>query len=405
MEVESENADSEIRGGRSQEDVLSVLEYAKLQACDLRSRTQCIVFSNTLDNERFKLLELDPSVLDSVMAGDRVVIRGDKDDSAVLCTRDKTYEMKEAETSNSLLILPHLEHGPDLPTDTPHELQYREVISVLDKYFELRPCKPRLRKLKALLQENQYSGRECEEDEDHRGRKYTYHELLEKVQASEEEVAAALKSFKACLIDGHWRMLDFDFLMQVLNHILQLCEEHDWLMTGVNMTECCDTLQDLYPRHLVEHVVQCYTDPRTSQGDNTDTVYVLNEDKICRFFAELTLRNSGKFHYDEFLQVWQQCVPAGMHTGLYQIEGMALIDEDSVPPVIWYFTAEDLPEDTAERFEYLFQTRKKWTREEITPYIKDVATDKVDVGALLTKYARASLQNGIKVFSSRKISA
>lgn len=36
---------------------------------------------------------------------------------------------------------------------------------------------------------------------------------------------------------------------------------------------------------------------------------------------------------------------------------------------------------------------------------RDVATDKVDVGALLTKYARASLQNGIKVFSSRKISA
>lgn len=42
---------------------------------------------------------------------------------------------------------------------------------MLHKYFELRPCKPRLKKLKELLEENYYSGKECEEDEDHHGTK------------------------------------------------------------------------------------------------------------------------------------------------------------------------------------------------------------------------------------------
>lgn len=38
----------------------------------------------------------------------RVVFRGSREDKAVLCTDDKTFEVKEAETSNSLLLLPTL---------------------------------------------------------------------------------------------------------------------------------------------------------------------------------------------------------------------------------------------------------------------------------------------------------
>ena len=38
----------------------------------------------------------------------RVVLRGDRDDNAVLCTNDKTFELKVAETSNTLLLTPSL---------------------------------------------------------------------------------------------------------------------------------------------------------------------------------------------------------------------------------------------------------------------------------------------------------
>jgi len=36
-------------------------------------------------------------------------VRGMKSDSAVLCTNEESFELKEAETSNSLLILPQCE--------------------------------------------------------------------------------------------------------------------------------------------------------------------------------------------------------------------------------------------------------------------------------------------------------
>ena len=54
------------------------------------------------------------------------------------------------------------------------------------------------------------------------------------------------------------------------------------------------------------------------------------------------------------------------------------------------------------RFEYLFEVKRKWTLEEITPYIADLATHKQNVGHLLNKHSRCSTAvNGVKVYTSR----
>lgn len=399
---------------RSLEDINTVLEYAKLELSDVKPTVQCIYFSQQLDNQSFKLLELDDTVLETLTNGEKVVIRGNTDDMAVLCTQTTTFEIKEAEISNSMLITPQLDIGEDVDDSGPQNTKVSKVISVMNNYYELRHCKPKVAKLKKLLEENMYSGKECEEDEQHQGHKYCFEDLLNIVQGSEVEIKESLKKLKACQIEGLWRVLDFDFLTQVLNHIIQLCEENDWLSTGIPLDECLETLGQLFPREVIAHVIDCYANEMKSGGGQGDhdpddqpmqidaKFFSLSEDKICQFFAELVLKNSGKFNLKEFLKVWEQTVPQGMRTSLSQLEGIALIDRNCMPEVIWYFPVEDLPEDVGERFNTLFKTREKWSLAEISPYIRDLTTLKVDVGGLLTKYARASMMNGIKVFSSRK---
>lgn len=51
-----------------------------------------------------------------------MVFKGDQNESAVLCTETKTYDVKEAETSNSILLLPELKF-PD------EELNEMELIN------------------------------------------------------------------------------------------------------------------------------------------------------------------------------------------------------------------------------------------------------------------------------------
>jgi sister chromatid cohesion protein DCC1 len=59
-----------------------------------------------------------------------------------------------------------------------------------------------------------------------------------------------------------------------------------------------------------------------------------------------------------------------MQTSEKYLEGIALMDRNSKPEVIWYFSEIDLPEDINERIRILFQTREKWTLDEIRPYIQ-----------------------------------
>lgn len=56
-----------------------------------------------------------------------MVIRGDKDEGAVLCTGSKTYDIKEAEISNSMLLVPGLVLGTDLQNEGEQDVKYKQV--------------------------------------------------------------------------------------------------------------------------------------------------------------------------------------------------------------------------------------------------------------------------------------
>ncbi|XP_060593222.1 sister chromatid cohesion protein DCC1-like [Ruditapes philippinarum] len=396
---------------RNLKEIDAVLDFAKLPREEIKPKTQSIYFSKQLDNEGVKLIELDKTVLQAFENGEKVVIRGDKEDSAVLCTNTQTYDIKEGEVSNAMLLLTDLNYGNSLESTGDAQVEYREVNTVIHTFFELRPCKPRLAKLRTMLNENPYSGQASEEDEDHQGKKYTFNEILDLVQGSETEIMKALDKMQALVINGYWRVLDFDFLVQVMTHLLQLCDENDWTHTGIPIEECVSVLQELFPRNVIEHVLKNFStklSSNTTEDDDEEKMqididyYRLDEDKVCRFFAEQILKHARKFNLNQFLSTWEKSVPEGMKTTLFQLEGMALIDRQSTPEVICYLSADTLPEDINERFDFLFRTKEKWTLEEITPYIKDLETDKMNISAMLTKFARASTTNGVKMYNSRK---
>lgn len=58
-----------------------------------------------------------------------------------------------------------------------------------------------------------------------------------------------------------------------------------------------------------------------------------------------------------------------------------------------YFPASELSTDPATRFADLFLTRPRWSSDDITPFLVDLAISKKDRDKLLLKYARA-IKNG-----------
>jgi len=396
----------------------SIEEVNKLaDAASLVNRTgpvQVLHFSVNPNSDEYKLLELPRSILETLDVGNSVAIRGDHQDEAVLCSDKATFDLRVAETSNSLLLVPHC----SLPKDEDFKsevspLVHREVSSCHTMYFEVKQCRPRLEKVKYLLNENPYKGSENDlnpEDQSegsltNRPSLYSLLDLLSKVQASETELLEALRKIEALEIDGHWRLLDTDYKEKVVVRILTLLEEMDWSYEAVPMKECCDILEELEPRNILEHCLNCYGEVKEMDIDSGDSIihYRLSEDKICRFYAEYLLRQAGRFNYHEFMDSWQQSVPEGMTTKSEHLAGIALKDMRSLPPVIWHFPASELPDDPALRFMKLFKVQSKWTFDEIQPYIRDLEAPGQSLNALLMKFARSSTDvTGVKVYNSKK---
>lgn len=389
---------------RTVEDSKVVIAHAKLTEDELCPITQAIYLGNSMKS--LKLMEVPPNILSEFQQGNRVIFRGDTGDPPVLCTENKTFQVKEAETSNSLCLLPDLLY-PDHPSIKDESKEDRELVrqnieGIYYSYLELKPCKPRFSKLTAILQESAYVDHIIENKSTCDTRKlFTMDDLLNVVQSSERELEEELKRRNAGLINGHIRILEPDYNFRMLSHILNYVDSSSWPVDRIDREETKATLRELVPENIMDMLFENYLVLSDKTKENGEPYYKLIEDKVCQVLAEALLRPTEKFILSEFLSVWQASVPEGLKTDLKQLERIAFVKKNSKPVVVEYFPEVNLSEDIKTRIDQLFQVQDKWTLDDIQPYIKGLATEKVNVNALLTKYARASNENGVRYFSSR----
>ncbi|KAJ8291056.1 hypothetical protein GJAV_G00020880, partial [Gymnothorax javanicus] len=376
---------------RTLEEVQATTQIAKLKEEDLQPAIHCLTFGEHVSSGDYCLMELDDKLCKHIESGRSLVIRGDKDEHAVVCTEDETYDLKIADTSNLLLLIPGCKTPDQLPGDQGgRHLIHSEIWGFSNSYWEVRRQRPKLKKLKKLLMESPYEGPLLSQEENS-AQKYTMEDLLDRIQASEAEIIDQLENINACNIGGFWRILDFDYEMKLLGHVMQLVDSESWSFSKVPLGTSQQELGPLEPQEMIEHCLNCYG--RRYTDEDGEVYFALSEDKVCQATAHMLLQNAVKFNLSEFQEVWQQSVPEGMNTRLDQLKGVALLDRSTRPETICLLRVEDLPEDTLERFNFLFSMREKWTEDDITPYIQDLCGEKQTTGALLTKYARSSMLN------------
>ena len=100
----------------------------------------------------------------------------------MLCTQNSTFSIKEAETSNSLLLVPSLVMPNALEKSGDRSLIPSTVEGVFYKYMEVLPTQPTIKRLQIMLRVKSYKGGSDQ------GHGLTLLELLDTVQASEEEI-------------------------------------------------------------------------------------------------------------------------------------------------------------------------------------------------------------------------
>ncbi|CAB3372112.1 Hypothetical predicted protein [Cloeon dipterum] len=293
---------------RTREDVEKTLNEAKIKTLVLNPCTQILKFSE--EEAAYTCLELNKELLETLESGQCLVIRGDKSENAVLCTINKTFELKDTETSNSLLIIKSIDNHSELKYLQDNEAEGRVELRIVDKlvhnYLEPRLCRPHLQIVRQLLNKQIFKGQENERNVNTYDL-YSFDKLLTTVQASEEELLKELKDLNAIEYNGFWRLLDFEYHFRVFSFITTFIEQESIPLDKINMEMCSNAYEEIVPKEIFEQVFKYYTEP----SENMPGYYSLNQDKVCRMVAESLLKDSRKFNLDEFLPVWQESVLPG----------------------------------------------------------------------------------------------
>ncbi|XP_011874528.1 PREDICTED: sister chromatid cohesion protein DCC1 isoform X2 [Vollenhovia emeryi] len=378
---------------RTKEDVCEILELATIKESDLSAVTQCLYPTRDHQTDDLMLLEVDEHILSGLGEGDAISFRGNKHDNAMLCTQTRTYEIREAEISNSWLLVPDLKLG--MATGA------RAVTERTVEKRNVKETKPNLASLSTLLNSSSFNGLEYEATVD-RKTLYSWERLQNELQASDYELKQALSDFLIADIDGYLRLISFDVEARSLNLMLNYFEEQSWELDEVDKESTYECLKELIHEPVFDVVFERYAKVSSKTKDDGRPLYTYNEEKCCTMVAKVLLAASPVTEYKEFMETWNFGTPEKMHPKIEYLCGSALVTYNSkMEKEIVSCPEADLPNNIHDRLGELFQIKAKWTVEEITPYITRFTKGAMNVNALLTKYARCSTKDGIKYYGSK----
>ncbi|GIL82107.1 hypothetical protein Vretifemale_11044 [Volvox reticuliferus] len=225
---------------------------------------------------------------------------------------------------------------------------------------------------------------------------HTFEGLLARVQASPEELRAALAVEGALELGGYWRAVDPNYLGSLLELVLLTAEQEGMTLSALRASRLVASLQpEGYNPALVRHCLRVYGEPVAAEsltegnGIAGQDVWCLDETKVCIHFAHKVIGGRAMLLSD-FNVAWIHAVPYGMTPSVAMLRSEVLIDGSGAEARISSFPASALPRDPGERFAALFSRRARWEWTHLEPFLEGVKVPGQSVEALLMRFARAS---------------
>jgi sister chromatid cohesion protein DCC1 len=376
----------------------------------------------------FELLELDNADMwEELKAERKFELRGAPNDSVVLCTSSKTYSVRRAESSNLMLL------ASNQRTRANGDISSLLVEAGICSVLEIERIRPNFGALNRLLSASGlYSGAANDQETGvDRGKLYTSTQLLNRgeLQCSRRELAHALKSeLHALKVDGHWRLLDPQFVGEILVVMFATATEREWSLETIEALELIEALcgdDDDYQDIVVAHVLRMFgakqqqssgggrkrardndADADDGGGDGSAPVtWALDLERCARFLAENLLRKQARWPLAEFMAKLASMLPdeARHYCEPKLCHGFAVFEQPhtSTPVTVSYFPEIDLPVDCRQRINALFQRRAQWPDDEIVPYLKRIVTPKLTLKAILLKFTRNTEHSNQRIFYKR----
>lgn len=394
--------------------------------------SSAVTFHSNFTAAGFKLMELSKELEEVVSSGtSQICFKAGQGESAVFCTEDKTYNVRVADTSNTLYL-----SIPEVATEKGKH-QGMEVQGVVKEYFELEEIPPRTEQLTDLLFQAPYAGALTEPDVDSTLKK-TFEQINEEVQASPSEIRRALEALNAFEFEGCWRVLAEGYRAEIFRVILLSAVTEELSLERLSLRAVMKTIAE---HDVTEFVAKAILETYGTLITNDDTgggaaaaaavsdgggasaaavvvgggvgaedgpVYRLSVEAICRFEALELLKLQERWPSDSFYESWSEAVPEGMMIKPEHLDGLALASDGGTSgggKELSYYPEAVLPNNIKKRMAALFEKQKAWSMQSIRPYLTNLAIAPLTVEKILFKHARAytdsSTGTKVKMYNKR----
>ena len=390
-------------------------------------------FAPDFQAHQYRLIEIPTTnFLDDLEKCKEFTIKGEEESAlgcTVLCTQDKTFVMRKAETSNTMLLLDGLVLKPENAKTDGGRIRADtnvEIGSIATHVFELAEHKPSLVQLRnifksatlslddleqAVLKDDEGSDADSEDLSEaspsakkrktqHRqpgaksdksnkcGFGLCFDDLLGMVLASEKETLAALREIRAFEYKGRWHCLDehsfIDTFDMVLTVITAKCLSLD---KAPEETVCSDLIDT--PEVAIVETLRAHSKKFKADHTENGRMWELDPVKVTRFRLEQLLKSKPPLPKEELFDLWRASLPRGSAEPTDDhLSGLAVRKNMSGADKYYYFNANALSDNPARCFKQLFAFKERWVPEEMEPYLQHLEGPDCGRAQLLRKYTR-----------------
>lgn len=325
-------------------------------------------------------------------------IKGTETEEAVLSTKENSFIVREAPSSNSILLL------------DAHPLKSRKaesiVVQTLHAFYQLNRTSANVEKLKALLSPTALSFPDF--DKPSASKSYTHSDLENQMQCSVGELNSALASLGAVEYQGFYRVLSLEAEYAMAKHVLLTMNAGGMDEQKLYREDVIDQAQDkAFPSDLLAFVVDSYLIPNTDASSTTvsgTSLFTFDVRKYTVLFAHFILRSKKNITWSDLKDSLIEKIPQNFHSAIdiSILDGLACTEEQGSETLLSFLPASSLPHNPKIRLAELFKRKPKWTFAQLKPYLQDLLSQDTNEEQILVAHTRSSNgPGGIKLYSSR----
>lgn len=379
-----------------------------------KRRNVSVVYSSTYADESIALLELSPDLEKALRDGADLSFKGGaNEEGMVMCTSNKTFDVKRVESSNTTLIaVPESSNDENNGDATNAGLT---VVSNATCTYEALPTHPRVDCLYDIVRANPFTFEDCSGREMKRRRKDsietrpTMDALRSRLQASEAEIRFELERLGAIEIDNYWSMIDEKCVDEAFNHLIFSIDENQWSLENLPVKTWVDAFAgdgvDAEARSIVARSICARL---MSDADEKGISYT----KLSVFRALQILEKDPQkiWPVEAFVSEWQSRLPVvdDAESSVDWLRGHVLFVEQkskstspfenssssstSTPCLrLFPLRKHEIAPTAEKRFEQLFAIQTEWSIESLRPFVEDLWSSRrgVTEADVLVKYTRA----------------